>query len=251
MKMQNIKNPFKQAKGPNSDLPLSPCHGGPILCLDQQGDIVVTGSTDHGLRVYSLSTGKQIKELFTKNFGHTEWVTCCTFLADGRIVSGAMDSAVCVWDAKGVKCKMLRDHSGSISKLLADSYNVCLSSSYDSSVRIYDMNTVENVGVLKGTHKSAVTDFEWKNSLVVTGGRDGLVALWDVNAQKCIMTQKSHNGQIGKIKLHTDDMDTNLILSAGTNDGMLISLDMRSNTKVACAKVRLKTFKKIFTKKQI
>ena len=44
--------------GPASDVELQPGHGGPvnfiiqIMCLDFNQSIVVTGSTDHGLRVY-------------------------------------------------------------------------------------------------------------------------------------------------------------------------------------------------------
>src|SRR5690606_67328 len=115
-------------------IPLAPEHGGPVLCMDVQNDIVVTGSTDHGLRVYSLMTGKQMKELYSKTAGHTEWVTCCTFLPDGRIVSGGMDSNICVWQAVGVKCKFITEHTVSISKLIGDSNSIVLSSSYDSSV---------------------------------------------------------------------------------------------------------------------
>lgn len=236
--LNNQKNPFKNTKGPKSDVPLSPEHGGPILCMDIQGDVIVTGSTDHGLRVYSLSTGKQLKQLYTKNFGHTEWVTTCTFLPDGRIVSGGMDSNLCVWEAKGVKCKFIQEHTGSISKVKADETGVCLSSSYDTSVRIYDMNSTACIGILKGTHKTPVTDFEWSNSLCVTGGRDGLIGVWDVNSQKCVMTQKSHNGQVAKIKLHTDTGDNNLIISAGTNDGTLVATDMRSSSKISSTRVK-------------
>jgi WD40 repeat protein len=231
------KNPFKTSKGPSSDITLSPEHGGPIMCMDIQNDIVVTGSTDHGLRVYSLSTGKQMKQLYSKSFGHTEWVTAVTFLPDGRIVSGGMDSNLCVWESKGVKCKFITEHTGSISKLMADETGICLSSSYDTSVRIFDMNSVECIGVLKGTHKTPVTQFNWQNSLCVTGARDGSVAIWDVNTQQCIMSQTSHSGQVMQIVFHSDDLDNNLILTAGSNDGSIVSLDMRSNSKVSKKRV--------------
>ena len=41
---------------------------------------VVTGSADHGLRVYDVENGHQIKQLYTKRYGHTEWVTSTAFL---------------------------------------------------------------------------------------------------------------------------------------------------------------------------
>jgi WD40 repeat protein len=219
-------NPFLNE--PSTDIPLSPEHGGPILCLDVMKDLAITGSTDHGIRMYSLSTGKQIKELYAKNYGHTEWVTCVTFLSDGRIVSGGMDSNLCVWESKGVKCKFITEHTGSISKVKADD-DIVLSSSYDTTVRIFDTGVFSCQGVLKGVHKGPVTDFEWVNSLCVTAGRDGLVALWDINTEKCLLSQNLHKGQLGKIKFHSDTIDTNLILTAGTSDGMLNIIDMRTN----------------------
>ena len=64
--MFNIGGGFASEQGPKCDIPLTPEHGGPILCMDNNNDIVVTGSSDHGLRVYNLSDGKQTKELFNK-----------------------------------------------------------------------------------------------------------------------------------------------------------------------------------------
>ncbi len=109
-------NPFFNE--PYGDIPLEPEHGGPILCMDAKNDIIVTGSTDHGLRVYNMTTGKQIKELFNKSYGHTEWVTACAILNDSRVVSGGMDSNLCIWESKSVKCKYLKEHTGSISKVI-------------------------------------------------------------------------------------------------------------------------------------
>lgn len=239
LKNVNSKREPNFFKGPGSDIPLTPEHGGPILCMDIKDNIAITGSTDHGLRVYNLVQGKQIKELYNKKYGHTEWVTCVTILSDNRVISGGMDSNICVWDASSVKCVTLQEHTGSISKLISDDNNVVLSSSYDTSVRIWDMNSVSCLGVLKGIHKNPVTEFQWQSSLCVTGGRDGNLSMWDINTEKCIFTQQMHGGQISNIKFHTDDMNTNLIITTGISDGLVNVMDMRTNTKVFSNKVKL------------
>lgn len=78
-------------------------HGRPILCMDVLGDKVVTGSSDHGLREYSIITGKQIRQLYAKRYGHSEWVTSVSYAPDGRVLSGAMDCKLCLWDKKAVR----------------------------------------------------------------------------------------------------------------------------------------------------
>ena len=59
--------------------------------MDIQGGNVLTGSADHGLKIHQIKNGFRVKELYTKRFGHTEWVTVCAFLPDGRVISGGMD----------------------------------------------------------------------------------------------------------------------------------------------------------------
>ena len=60
--------------------------------MDINKDTIVTGSADHGLRVYNAGDGKYRRELFSKQYGHKEWVTSCAFTRDGRIVSAGMDN---------------------------------------------------------------------------------------------------------------------------------------------------------------
>jgi WD40 repeat protein len=71
---------------------LTPGHGRGILCLSLHQSLLATGSQDHSLRVYDLSSFKHVKELYTKRYGHTEWVTSASFLPDGRILSAGMDN---------------------------------------------------------------------------------------------------------------------------------------------------------------
>lgn len=241
MKGNNTKNfilNFKKSPGPLSDIVLNPEHGGPILCLDANQDIIITGSTDHGLRVYNNQSGKQIKELFSKNFGHTEWVTCVKILKNKRVISGGMDSNICIWEPTGISCKYITENTGSISKILVnDNERILMNGSYDSAIRLFDLTTLQCLSTLSGIHKGPVSEIEWKNSLCVSGSKDGSIAIWDLNQEKCIKHSKSHGGLVKTIKFFTGEDDinnnfSNLIITGGSNDGMINCIDMRTNDAV-------------------
>lgn len=48
-------------------------HDREILCMDVQGNELATGSCDHAVHLYDLTTGKLKKKLYTKQYGHHEW----------------------------------------------------------------------------------------------------------------------------------------------------------------------------------
>jgi WD40 repeat protein len=92
-----------------------------------------------------------------------------------------MDKQLCLWDTKAVRCTPLTGHNSSISKVKVDQFNIAVTSSYDASLLVWNLNTLECVtGLFKG-HKDAVMTFEWSNSLIVSGGKDGSLAFWDIN----------------------------------------------------------------------
>jgi WD40 repeat protein len=103
-------------------------------------DQVVTGSADHGLRIYNVNTGAHVRQLFNKNFGHKEWVSCVDITNDGRVVSGGMDGMLCLWDRRAVRCNNLTGHNGTISTLMVDERDVAISGSYDKSCVVWDLN---------------------------------------------------------------------------------------------------------------
>jgi WD40 repeat protein len=69
--------------------------------MDNSSELV-TGSSDHGLRLYDIDKGSFIRQLFNKQYGHSEWVTSCKFLKDKRVLSAGMDGVLCLWDNKRV-----------------------------------------------------------------------------------------------------------------------------------------------------
>ena len=176
--------------------------------------------------------------MYNKRFGHTDWVTTCAYVADGRILSGSMDKRLCLWDSKVVRSNDLMGHNGSISKVKVDNQNVAISAAYDSALLIWKLDSLEcAMGLFKG-HKDSVTEFEWYNSLCVSGDRGGGVAFWDINAGKAIKTVKAHQaGAVGKMGLYSDGRDTNLIMTAGLKDGVVNLFDMRTNTPVKSSQV--------------
>ncbi|KAJ3312709.1 hypothetical protein HDU76_002819 [Blyttiomyces sp. JEL0837] len=59
--------------------------------------LMIFGGADHELHEIEPRHGIQIRSLYSKNAGHSEWVTCVDSLPGGGYVSGGMDSKVCVW----------------------------------------------------------------------------------------------------------------------------------------------------------
>ena len=107
----------------------------PLVCAASLGDRVVIGGTDHALYEIDLSASPASsssasscairRRLYSKSHGHAEWVTDVKYLADGRIVSAAMDSKLCVWDSgRAVRCVELSGHTGSVSCIAVHSGSV-------------------------------------------------------------------------------------------------------------------------------
>jgi WD40 repeat protein len=104
---------------------------------------------------------------------------------------------------------------------MVDGTGIGLSTSYDASLLVWDLASKTCVQSLFKGHKDAITTFEWHNSLVVSAARNGTLAFWDINTGKAFKKANSHEGAVSKVKMYDDGVDSNIILSAGLNDGVL------------------------------
>jgi WD40 repeat protein len=182
----------------------------PIMCMSMSADAseVVVGSSDHALYVLPLRTASgtsrtvrsavasrtsvKPRTLYTKKYGHTEWVTCATYLSDKRIVSGGMDSKLCLWDATGVKCEDLIGHSGSLSLVLCVDDDTVLSAGYDKTLRLWNVGRRfssrerERTSIKVGSAPILDASLFAHGSSVVSGDRDGSVHLVDLLEGKVV-----------------------------------------------------------------
>ena len=193
-----------------------------LLCMSVKGDEVVVGGTDHSLRV--VSTANQVlrlkRELHSKQCGHADWVTTVDHLSDGRIVSGGMDSKLCLWT--GVRCRDLLGHAGSISRVKVASSPHIISSSYDRSIKVWDIASGQAILTLQG-HTGAILDFVFCNlAQVVTASRDSTVRLWDIHVGKPFATFSGHKGHVSAIT----KIEGSLVATGG-QDATVILWDLR------------------------
>ena len=198
-----------------------------ILCMDVLGDEVVVGGADHGLKVYNLKRKRESRTLYTKRYGHTDWVTSCAYLSDGRIVSGGQDGKLCLWARVGVRCSDLLGHTASVSEVKCNSNDVLISSSYDRTLRIWSPSGL--TGTLSG-HKQPVMDFIWEHSTLVSGDRGGGVMAWDPERETCLGVLQAdtgtRRGQCSSLGI-ADTAEGDNIVMAGDQSGSIRVWDLR------------------------
>lgn len=253
----DVAIPAKWTKGPtDSEGRMYDASDSNILCMDvlapafagaargaaaasKANAVCVVGSADHGLKVFDLATLRERKTLYNKTNGHTDWVTCCRFLPDGRVISGGMDSKLCLWDSvhsggSMARCQDLLGHTGSVSQVEVNGENHrAVSAGYDRTLRVWDCSSFgREIGVLAG-HKAPVMQFDWCGVQVLSGDRQGQAKVWDLERAQCLCTMATKRGQIGAVQLFYHEAAGELTMF-GDQGGMLNVLDLRQGKKPIC-----------------
>ncbi len=167
------------------DLPL--IHSDSVLALDfsPDGKLLASGAADKFLRVTSLESGKLLKTFE----GHTHHVLGVAWKQDGRtLASPGEDALVKVWNsATAERLKNIEGFGKEVTSLtyigVADQL---LASAGDGQLRLV-RDTGENVRSFAGAtdylYASATTP---DGKLVVAGGQDGILRVWDGRDGKLI-----------------------------------------------------------------
>eukprot|EP00921_Rhytidocystis_pertsovi_P016735 GHVQ01026371.1.p1 GENE.GHVQ01026371.1~~GHVQ01026371.1.p1 ORF type:complete len:357 (-),score=38.09 GHVQ01026371.1:266-1336(-) len=145
------------------------------------GSRIFSCSADNTLAIWDVEAGTRIKKLN----GHTAVVNSCHTARRGPslLVSGGDDGTTKIWDARARRCVKTFEHQYQIlSVTFDDSAERVFSGSLDNTIRIYNMVTGTEEGVLMG-HTDSITglDVSKDGSFLLSNGMDQTIRLWDIS----------------------------------------------------------------------
>lgn len=152
-------------------------HTDSVRAIAGSGNVLVSGSYDHTVRVWNISTGENTFVLR----GHREKVYSIGYSPElQKAASGSMDFNVRVWCTTTGECLFNLEGHNSLVGLLEISPNYIISGAADSTLRIWSAETGQCMSVLSG-HQAAISCFHHDPKLNrIVSGSDGGVKLWEL-----------------------------------------------------------------------
>ena len=196
----------------------------------RDGKAILTSSYDATARLYDLTSGQS-----AAFEGHEWWVWSANFSPDEkRIVTACQDGSAMVWDVASRKAGApFLGHEGPVyHAVFSPDGKLVASAGYDkrillwdpAKVRPFDFDALSEPGkerrrggpeceVLEG-HLAGVryVRFSPNGKLLVSGGNDNTVRVWDVATRQLLKTLRGHGGRVRCCEFAPDG---NSVLSAG------------------------------------
>ncbi|CAK9786055.1 unnamed protein product [Cutaneotrichosporon oleaginosum] len=234
-------------------------HEGGVWALEYKGDTLVSGSTDRSVRIWDLEGLTQ-----THTFvGHTSTVRCLQIVepvfdeATGEfqppyplIITGSRDASLRVWklpkkgepayfgtgdnsqppppDENPFHVHHLEGHGEAVRALAAHG-RICVSGSYDKTVRVWDIVKGTCIHELHGHEAkgelSSIPQLTTVYSIVydkfrnrcASGSMDNTVKIWDLTSGDCLRTLTGHTSLVGLLGL-----SPNRIVSAAADASLRV-----------------------------
>ncbi|ETO17126.1 WD-40 repeat protein, partial [Reticulomyxa filosa] len=168
------------------------------------GNRIASCSSDKTIRVWDVSSGKQIQCLE----GHSSSVTSVQFSSNGdKVVSGAKDNTIRLWDvSSGKQIQLLEGHSSIVTSVqFSPDGNRIVSSSHDKTIRLWDVLLGKQIQSLEGhTNGVIFAQFSPDGNRIVSGAWDDTVRLWDVSSGKQIQSLEGHSSAVASVQFSPD-----------------------------------------------
>lgn len=173
-----VRHPMEEANNPYA-IRLLQGHHNSVRAIAAHGDTLVSGSYDHTVRLWKISTGETVHRLS----GHNEKVYSVVLdQTRGRCISGSMDKLVKVWSLDTGDCLFNLTGHSSLVGLLDLQRDLLVSAAADGTLRVWDPANGRRISRLEG-HRNAITCFQHDGQKVVSGS-DSTLKLWDIKTGK-------------------------------------------------------------------
>jgi WD40 repeat protein len=174
------------------------------VAFSPDGSLIASGSEDHMVRIWQLTTGRLVRRLE----GHSSAVTAVAFSPDGSsIASASNDRTVRLWDAHSGR--LLRSLQGHVYHVYAIAFDPkghqLATASWDRTIQLWDPRTGALIQKLRG-HDAAIRsiDFSHDGKMLASGSDDQTIRLWDANTGKELNVLTGHTGAVTTVRFRPD-----------------------------------------------
>ncbi len=157
---------------------------------------------------------------------HQDVVKSVSVTADGKIVSGSYDKTVCVWDMQGKKLAECRGHVGVNSVCVMDDGKI-ISGSWDRTIRVWDMRGKE-LAICRGHEGEVFSVCVTKDEKILSGALDRTIRVWDMQGNQLAIC-RGHAGPVYSVCVAADGK-----IVSGSWDRTIRVWDMQGKELVIC-----------------
>lgn len=199
------------------------------------GQWIVTGSKDNEARLWKYNQDSEKFENYAIFKGHVGSVSVValsrTETVPKFLITGSSDLTIKKWKIPSskqwtgevhiVKASEYtrRAHEKDINSLdISPNDEFFATASYDKTGKVWDLDTGETIGILKG-HKRGLWDikFSVNDKVLVTGSGDKTIKLWSLQDFLCLKTFEGHTNSVQRVEFMNDGKQ---VISSGA-DGLI------------------------------
>jgi len=174
------------------------------VAFSPSGRFALSGSWDQTLRLWDVSTGKEIRSYV----GHTGGVNSVAFSPDGKLALSGGDDTLRLWDvATGKEIQSFVEHKTSFVKSVAFSPDgrFVLSGSLDRTLRLWNVAKGKEIRLFSG-HAGGVNSvaFSPDGKFALSGSDDKTLRFWNVATGKEIRSFAGHTDVVNSVTFSPD-----------------------------------------------
>jgi WD40 repeat protein len=186
------------------------------VSLSADGKYALSGSRDHTLKLWEVSTGQCLRIIK----GHSKSFTSASLSADGKYaISGAYDGALKLWEVSTGQClRTFEGHSDNVYSvsLSADGNFAISGSELDKTMKLWEISTGQCLRTWHNFSENSVC-LSADGRYALSGGWDKTLKVWEVSTGQCLRTFEGHSESVWSVCLSADGK----YALSGSDDEML------------------------------